>query len=92
MRKEYDFTNAIKNPYAAKLRKQITIRLDETVISYFKNLAAEFDLPYQNLINLYLKECSAEKRRPMLKWIPDVKRSSGSQKSGRPRGSQGRPQ
>ena len=83
MRKEYDFSNAVRNPYASKLRKQITIRLDESVISYFKNLAAEFDIPYQNLINLYLKECSAEKRKPMVKWIPDAELSSGSRKTER---------
>lgn len=69
MRKEYDFSNAVKNPYAAKLKKQITIRLDESVINYFKLLAAEFDMPYQNLINLYLKDCSAEKRKPKLRWM-----------------------
>ena len=76
MRKEYGFSNAVKNPYAAKLKKQITIRLDESVIDYFKLLAAEFDMPYQNLINLYLKDCSAEKRKPKLKWVPGVKLSS----------------
>lgn len=68
MRKEYDFSDARRNPYAAKLKKQITIRLDENVIDYFKSLAAEFDIPYQNLINLYLKDCTFEGRKPKLKW------------------------
>ncbi len=85
MRKEYDFSNAIKNPYAAKLKKQITIRLDENVIAYFKHLATEFDMPYQNLINLYLKDCSAERRKPKLKWISGVEQSSGDGETGRRR-------
>jgi uncharacterized protein (DUF4415 family) len=69
MRKEYDFSKAVPNPYASKLKKQITIRLDESVIEYFKKLAGEFDMPYQNLINLYLRECSAEHKRPHLQWL-----------------------
>lgn len=68
MRREYDFSDARRNPYAAKLKKQITIRLDENVIDYFKSLAVEFDIPYQNLINLYLKDCTFEGRKPKLKW------------------------
>lgn len=68
MRKEYDFSKAVPNPYAARLKKQITIRLDENVIEYFKQLAKEFDIPYQNLINLYLRECSAEHKRPRMQW------------------------
>lgn len=83
MRKEYDFSKAIKNPYAAKLKKQITIRLDESVIEYFKLLASEFDMPYQNLINLYLKDCSAEKRKPKLRWITSVEQSSRGGETGR---------
>ena len=73
MRKEYDFSKAVRNPYAAKLKKQITIRLDENVIQYFKSLASDFDIPYQNLINLYLKDCASEGRMPKLKWIASVK-------------------
>jgi hypothetical protein len=83
MRKEYDFSGAVKNPYAAKLKKQITIRLDESVIDYFKLLASEFDMPYQNLINLYLKDCSAEKRKPKLRWVPGVEQSSRDGETGR---------
>ena len=69
MRKEYDFSKAVRNPYAAKLKKQITIRLDENVIEYFKAMAAEFGMPYQNLINLYLKDCTAKGRKPRLNWL-----------------------
>ena len=83
MRKEYDFSGAVRNPYAAKLKRQITIRLDESVIDYFKLLASEFDMPYQNLINLYLKDCSAEKLKPKLRWFPGVQQSSRNRKTRR---------
>ena len=62
MRGDYDFSNGIKNPYADKLKKQITIRLDDEVINYFKNMAEETGMPYQNIINYYLKDCVKERR------------------------------
>ena len=62
MRADYDFSNGIKNPYADKLKKQITIRLDDEVVNYFKNMAEETGMPYQNIINYYLKDCVKEKR------------------------------
>ena len=62
MRDHYDFSNGIKNPYADKLKKQITIRLDDTVIDYFKNMAEETGMPYQNIINYYLLDCVKEKK------------------------------
>ena len=62
MRADYDFSNGIKNPYADKLKKQITICLDDEVINYFKNMAEETGMPYQNIINYYLKDCVKEKR------------------------------
>ena len=68
MRKEYDFTNARKNPYASSLKRSITIRLDEGTVEYFKGLAAETELPYQTLINLYLRDCAATKRRLKMAW------------------------
>ena len=55
MRKEYDFSKAKKNPYAILLKKQVTIRLDEGTIKYFKELATAAGIPYQTLINLYLR-------------------------------------
>ncbi|MFN8602037.1 MAG: BrnA antitoxin family protein [Candidatus Binatia bacterium] len=70
MRARYDFTNARKNPYAKKLKRQITIRLDEPTIEYFKSLAAEVGMPYQALINLYLRDCAAQRRRPSIRWTP----------------------
>jgi predicted DNA binding CopG/RHH family protein len=68
MKDEYDFSKSIKNPYTQKLKKQITIRIDGDTIMYFKNLAGETGIPYQNLINLYLRDCALQKRRLSLKW------------------------
>jgi uncharacterized protein (DUF4415 family) len=68
MRKKYDFTKARRNPYARQLKKQITIRLDEDTLAYFKELAAEAEIPYQTLINLYLRDCARAKKRPLMRW------------------------
>jgi uncharacterized protein (DUF4415 family) len=68
MRKEYDFSAARKNPYAAQLKKQITIRLDEESISYFKAISEDIGVPYQSLINLYLRDCAASHRKLNLNW------------------------
>jgi predicted DNA binding CopG/RHH family protein len=68
MRKEYDFSKARKNPYAARLKKQITIRLDEEAIEYFKSVSEKVGIPYQSLINLYLRDCAKARREPNLSW------------------------
>ncbi|HEY8708924.1 MAG TPA: BrnA antitoxin family protein [Burkholderiaceae bacterium] len=68
MRKEYDFSAARKNPYAARLKKQITIRLDEESITYFKSISEDVGIPYQSLINLYLRDCAASHRKLNLNW------------------------
>ena len=68
MRKEYDFFKAKKNPYAKQLKKQITIRLDEDSIGYFKSISEGVGIPYQSLINLYLRDCSATQRSLNLSW------------------------
>jgi predicted DNA binding CopG/RHH family protein len=68
MRKEYDFSNARKNPYASKLRKQITIRIDADTVDYFKKMASETGISYQNLINLYLTDCADNGKRPDISW------------------------
>ena len=70
MRKEYDIQNLNPrpNPYAQRLKKQVTIRLAEDVIEYFKAMAEETGIPYQNLINLYLKDCVANNRKLSMKW------------------------
>ena len=70
MRSAYDFSNARRNPYAARLKKQITIRLDQETIKYFKMVSRDMGVPYQTLINLYLRECAAAGKRLSLKWRP----------------------
>ena len=68
MRKEYDFSAARKNPYAAQLKKQITIRLDEESITYFKAISEDVGIPYQSLIDLYLRDRAASHRKLNLNW------------------------
>jgi uncharacterized protein (DUF4415 family) len=68
MRKEYDFSQSRKNPYASQLKKQITIRLDEDAIAYFKAISEEAGINYQSLINLYLRDCAATHRKLDLNW------------------------
>ena len=69
MRKEYDFSKSRKNPYAKQLKRQITIRLDTSAVAYFKQMAPELGMPDQNLINLFLKDCAQQKRRPSIQWL-----------------------
>jgi hypothetical protein len=64
MRKNYDFSGAIKNPYAKRLKKQLTIRLDTDTVDYFQELSRELSLPYQTLMNMYLRDCATTRRRP----------------------------
>jgi uncharacterized DUF497 family protein/predicted DNA binding CopG/RHH family protein len=68
MRRHYDFSKGRRNPYAARLKRQITIRLDRATIHYFQGMAESTGIPYQTLINLYLRECASSKRRPLLEW------------------------
>jgi predicted DNA binding CopG/RHH family protein len=68
MRREYDFSKGRRNPYAGKLKRSVTIRLDERTLAYFKQLATETEIPYQTLINLYLRECAASGRRLAMEW------------------------
>jgi predicted DNA binding CopG/RHH family protein len=68
VRKKYDFSKARRNPYAKKLKKQITIRLDEETLEYFRELSLETEIPYQTLINLYLGECARSKKKPSMRW------------------------
>ena len=70
MRKEYDFSKATRNPYAKRLKQSVTMRLDTTTIEYFKELAEELDVPYQTLINHYLRDCAVTGRRPSMQWRP----------------------
>ncbi|HSN70176.1 MAG TPA: BrnA antitoxin family protein [Steroidobacteraceae bacterium] len=68
MKKSYDFSKGKRNPYATKLKKQVTIRLDEATLDYFKELAEDTGIPYQTLINLFLRDCAQAKKRPSMKW------------------------
>ncbi|MBX7059757.1 MAG: BrnA antitoxin family protein [Leptospirales bacterium] len=72
MRKEYDFSKSKKNPYAKKLRRPVTIRLDVDTVGYFKRMAEETGIPYQNLINLYLADCAAKRKKLDMNWRPAV--------------------
>jgi predicted DNA binding CopG/RHH family protein len=70
MKAQYDLSKMTsrRNPYAARLKKSVTMRLSEDVVQYFKNMAAEAGVPYQSLINLYLRDCLANGRRIDIKW------------------------
>ena len=70
MRDHYDFSTmkGVKNPYAKQLKQPITIRFDTPTIAYFKSLAEDLGMPYQNLINLYLRDCAMNRKKLRLKW------------------------
>ncbi|MFH0938361.1 MAG: CopG family antitoxin [Planctomycetota bacterium] len=70
MKTEYDLSKmkSRRNPYASRLKKQVTIRMGIDIITYFKNLSAQTGIPYQNLINLYLRDCVQHERKLALKW------------------------
>ncbi|MBI2822189.1 MAG: BrnA antitoxin family protein [Acidobacteria bacterium] len=70
MRKHYDFDKmkGQRNPYVKQLKQPITIRLDKATIAYFKALAEEMGMPYQNLINLYLRDCALHHKKLKLEW------------------------
>lgn len=72
MKDEYDFSQSTQNPYTKKLKKQVTIRLEEDVIDYFKSLSKDTGIPYQSLINLYLQDCAKVQRKPSLEWLSSV--------------------
>ncbi len=71
MKKEYKFSKLkeVKNPYPAK-KKAVGINLSQQVLDYFKALAAETEIPYQKLIDLYLLDCAKRGKRLKLKWVP----------------------
>ena len=70
MKTEYDLSKlrSRKNPYASKLKRPVTMRLSEDVVDYFKSMASEAGVPYQSLINLYLRDCLAQHRKVQIKW------------------------
>ena len=77
MKKNYDFSNAKKNPYAKRLKKQVTIRIDRATIDYFNRLAEQSGIPYQTLINLYLRECATTGKKLELTWASSEERRVG---------------
>ena len=72
MKTEYDFSTmkSRRNPYAAKLKRQVTIRMSDDIIGYFKEMAEESGVPYQSLINLYLRDCANQHRKLDIRWQP----------------------
>lgn len=73
MRSEYNFTKAVRNPYVKKEKKAVTIRLEKEVVDYFKAMTTETGIPYQNLINLYLRDCAQHNRKLSFVWKNNVK-------------------
>jgi len=73
MKPEYDFSKAVRNPYVKKEKKAVTIRLENEVIKYFKAMSSETGIPYQNLINLYLRDCADQSRKLSFVWNPKSK-------------------
>ena len=71
MRKHYDFSKmkGEKNPYTKQLKQPVTMRLDKSTVAYFKALAAELGMPYQSLINLYLRDCALNRRKLQIEWV-----------------------
>jgi predicted DNA binding CopG/RHH family protein len=82
MRTEYDFTEAVRNPYVKKEKKAVTIRLEKEVVDYFKAMSAETGIPYQNLINLYLRDCAEHNRKLSLVWRNEIKGAEGGGRNG----------
>jgi predicted DNA binding CopG/RHH family protein len=70
MKKQYDFSKARPNPYAKRLKKQITLRLDQPTLTYFKNLGERLGMPYQTLINMYLRDCAEHRKELRVQWRP----------------------
>ena len=81
MRKEYDFSTARRSPWAARLKQPVTIRLDRGTVEYFKEMAVETEIPYQTLINLYLRDCAATERKLGVRWkVPKRRAKTGKGK------------
>nr|VFJ69106.1 MAG: Ribonuclease toxin, BrnT, of type II toxin-antitoxin system [Candidatus Kentron sp. FW] len=71
MREHYDFSNmkGQKNPYANRLKQSVTMHLDKPTVAYFESLAEELGMPYESLINLYLRDCALHHKKPDLTWV-----------------------
>lgn len=70
MKAHYDFDQmeGEKNPYIKELKQPVTMRIDKPTVAYFKSLAEELDMPYQSLINLYLRDCAQQRKKLRVKW------------------------
>jgi predicted DNA binding CopG/RHH family protein len=70
MKEHYDFSKmkGRKNPYIKYLKQPVTIRLDSETVVYFKSIAEETGIPYQSLINFYLRDCAVHRRKLQMKW------------------------
>ena len=76
MREHYDFSQSTANPYARRLKKAVTIRLGEDVVKFFKDMAGETGIPYQTLIDLYLRDCMQKGRTLEMRWVPKKAKSA----------------
>ena len=87
MRKHYDFSKmkSRRNPYVKYLKQSVTIRLDRDTVEYFKAMAVKTGLPYQNLINLYLRDCALRRKELSMKWASTDRRTTRSTKRSAPR-------
>ncbi len=70
MKKEFDFSKmkSVKNPYPKMLKRQITIKLADPTVEYFKQLASQTGMKYQNLINIYLTDCAVKHKKIHMEW------------------------
>lgn len=70
MRKQYDLSKmkGKRNPYVKRLKQPVTMRLDQDTVAYFKTMAEETEVPYQTLINLYLRDCAVNERKLAMEW------------------------
>jgi uncharacterized protein (DUF4415 family) len=77
MRKHYDFSKmkGRKNPYIKLLKQPVTMRLDRDTVTYFKEMSEETGLPYQSLINLYLRDCAINQRKLNMSWLPGINKA-----------------
>ncbi len=69
MRTEYDFSKSVKNPYPQKLHQQVTVKVDDSTLSYFQQLSEQNGIPYQSLIALYLRDCALQRRQLSVNWL-----------------------
>jgi hypothetical protein len=72
MRKEYDFSKSVRNPYLNRLAKQVSLNVDMETLSYFEKLEKDTGISYRNLMKLYLKDCAESERKPIVAWTPEA--------------------